>query len=50
MKHHLTREAFNAGKIRVTYVRMEHSQADLFIKSLDIQKIHKHAKTVLNVS
>ena len=46
VKHHLVRDACDAGKVRVVYVRMEDQPVDLFIKALDMQKIYKHAKTV----
>ena len=49
VKRHLVRDAYDAGKIRVVYVRTEDQHADLFTKPLDIQKFHKHAKTLLNV-
>ena len=49
VKHHLVKDACDAGKVRVVYVRTEDQHADLFTKPLDIQKFHKHAKTVLNV-
>ena len=48
VKHHLVRDACDAGKVRM-YVRTDNQHADLFTKPLDIQKFHKHAKTVLNV-
>ena len=50
MKHHLVRDAYDAGKASVVYVRTEDQHAGLFTKSLDIHKFHKHAKTVLNGS
>ena len=49
VKHHLVRDACDAGKVRVVYVRTEDQHADLSTKPLDIQKFHKHAKTVLDV-
>ena len=49
MKHHLVRNACDEGKVGVMYVRTEDQRADLFTKPLDIQKFHKHAKTVLSV-
>ena len=49
VKHHLVRDACDAGNVRVVYVRTEDQYADLFTKPLDIHKFHKHAKTVLNV-
>ena len=45
-KRHLVRDACDAGKVRVAYVRTEDQHADLFTKPLDMQKFHKHAKTV----
>ena len=49
VKHNLVRDACDAGKLRVMYVRTEDQLADLFTESLDIQKFHKHAKTDLNI-
>ena len=49
VKHHLVRDACDAGKARVVYVRTENQHADLFTEPLDIQKFYKHVKTVLNV-
>ena len=49
VKHHLVRDACDTWKVRVVYVRTEDQYADLFTKLLDIQKFHRHAKTVLNV-
>ena len=49
MIHHLVRDACDAGKVRVVYVRMEDQHKDLFTKPLDIQKFDKHAKAVLDV-
>ena len=49
VQHHLVRDACDAGKVRMVYVRTEDHHADLFTEPLDIQKSHKHAKTVLNV-
>ena len=48
-KHHLVRDAYGAGKVRVVYVRTKDQHANLFTQPLDMQKFHKHATTVLNV-
>ena len=52
VKHHLVRDAGDAGKVRVVYkyVRTEDQHADLFTKLLNKQKFYKHAKTVLNAA
>ena len=49
VEHNLVRGVCDAGKVRVVHVRTEDQHADLFTKPLDIQKFHKHVKTVLNV-
>ena len=49
VKHHLVRNASDARNVRVAYVRSEDQHADLFTKSLDMQKFYKHAKFILNV-
>ena len=49
VKHHLVRDASNARKVRVAYVRSEDQHADLLTKPLDLQKFYKHAKLILNV-
>ena len=49
VKHHLVRNAYCAGKVRMVYVRTEDQHADLFTGPLDKQKFHKHAKTVISV-
>ena len=49
MKHHLVKDASNARKVRVAYVRSEYQHADLLTKPLDMQKFYKHAKFNLNV-
>ena len=41
--------ACDTNKVRVVYARTEDQHADLFTKSLDMQKFYKHGKTVLNV-
>ena len=48
-KHHLVRDASDAQKVRVAYVRSEDQHADLLTKPLDLQKFYKHAKFILNV-
>ena len=49
IKHHLVRDASDARKVRVAYVRSEDQHADLLKKPLDLQKFYKHAKFILNV-
>ena len=49
MKHHLVRDASDALKVRVPYVRSEDQHADLLTKPLDMQKFYKHTKFILNV-
>ena len=49
MKHHLARDASDARKVRVAYVRSEYQHADLLTKPLDMQKFYKHARFILNV-
>ena len=49
MKRHLVRDASDARKARVEYVRSEDQHADLLTKPLDMQKFYKHAKFILNV-
>ena len=49
VKHHLVRDASDARKVRVAYVRSEDQHADLLTKPLDMQKFYKHAKFILNV-
>ena len=48
VKHHLVRDACDAGKVRVVYVRSEDQHANLLTKSLDVKRFHRHAKTMLN--
>ena len=48
-KRHLVRDASDARKVRVAYVRSEDQHADLLTKPLDLQKFYKHAKFILNV-
>ena len=48
-KHHLVRDASDARKVRVAYVRSEDQHADLLTKSLDTQNFYKHAKFILSV-
>ena len=48
VKHHLVRDACDAGKVRVVYVRSEDQHADLLTKPLDARKFHRHAKVLLN--
>ena len=49
LKHRLVRDASDARKVRVAYVRSEDQHADLLTKPLDMQKFYKHAKFMLNV-
>ena len=49
VKHHLVRDASNARKVRVAYVRSGDQHADLLTKTLDMRKVYKHAKFILNV-
>ena len=49
LKHHLVRDACDAGKVRVVYVRAEDQNAELFAKPLHMETFYKHAKAVLNV-
>ena len=44
VKRHLVRDASDARKVRVAYVRSEDQHADLFTKPLDMQTFYKHAK------
>ena len=46
--HHLARDACDAGKVRVVYVRLEDQQADLLTKPLDVKRFHGHAKILLS--
>ena len=48
VKHHLVRDASDARKVSVAYVRSGDQYADLFTKPLDMQKFYKHAKFILN--
>ena len=49
VKRYLVRDASDARKVRVAYVRSEDQHEDLLTKPLDMQKFYKHAKFVLNV-
>ena len=49
VKHHLVRDASDARKVRVAYVRSEAQHADLLTKPLDMQKFYKPATFILNV-
>ena len=49
VKRHLVRDASDARKVRIAYVRSEDQHSDLLTKPLDIQKFYKHAKFILNV-
>ena len=48
-KHHLVRDASDARKVRVAYVKLEDQHADLLTKPLDMQTFYRHAKFILNV-
>ena len=45
VKHHLVRDASDARKVRVAYVRSEDQHANLLTKPLGIHKFYKQAKT-----
>ena len=47
VKHHLVRDASDARKVRVAYVRSGDQHADLITKPLDMQKFYKHVKFIL---
>ena len=47
-KHHLVRDASDARKVGVAYVRSRNQHADL-LTNLDMQTFYKHAKFILNV-
>ena len=49
VKHHLARDASDARKVGVAFVSSEDQHADLLTKPLDMQKLYKHAKFILNV-
>ena len=49
VKHHLVRDASDARKVRVAYVKLEDQHADLLTKPLDMQTFYRHAKFILNV-
>ena len=49
VKHHLVRDASDARKVRVAYVRSEDPHADLLTKPLHMQKFYTQAKFILNV-
>ena len=49
VKHHLVRDASDARKVRVAYMRSENQHADLLTKPLNVQKFYKHAKVILTV-
>ena len=48
VKHHLVRNASDARKVRLAYVRSEDQHADLLTNPLDMQKVYKHAKCILD--
>ena len=50
VKYHLVREASDARKVRVAYVRSEDQHADLLTKPVDMQKFYKPAKFILTCS
>ena len=43
------RDASDARKVRVAYVRSGDQHADLLTKPLDVQNFYKRAKFILNV-
>ena len=47
VKYHLVRDACDAGKVRVVYVRSEDQHADLLTKPLDVKRFHRHRKQCL---
>ena len=47
-KHHLARDASDARKVRVAYVRSGDQHADLLTKPLDMRKLYMHSKFILN--
>ena len=49
VEHHLVRDASDARKGRVTYVRSEDQHADLLAKPLDKQTFYKHAEFIFNI-
>ena len=49
VKHHLVRDASDARKVRVAYVRSEDQHANLPTKPLDTQTFYKHENFILNV-
>ena len=49
VNRHLVRDASDARRVRVAYVRSEEQLADLLTKPLDMQNFYKHAKFILNV-
>ena len=49
VKHHLVRDAPDAQKVRVAYVKSEDQHTDLLNKPLDMQTFYKHAKFILKV-
>ena len=49
VKHYLVRDASDARKVRIAYVRSEDQHAGLPTKPLDMQTFYKHANFILNV-
>ena len=49
VKYHLVKDASDARKVRVAYMKSEDPHADLLAKPLDMQNFYKHAKFILNV-
>ena len=49
VKHHLVRDMYDTGKVRVVCDRTGYQHADAFTKPLDVQQFHKYAKVVFNV-
>ena len=49
VKHHLVRDASEARKVRIAYVRSGDQHADLRTKPLDMQKFYRPPKFILNV-
>ena len=48
VEYHLVRDASDARKVRVAYVKSRDQHADLLTKPPDVQTFYKHAKFILN--
>ena len=49
LTHHLMRDACDAGKAGVVFVRIEDEPADLVTKPLDMHRFYKYVKTFLDI-